>query len=330
MEENITLLPELEIEDFAAVDTRIAVLQTTCYIAVCFIGIPLILGIINYEHFGVDAQKRSILNQLISLFFGTVGICVLFTGFFVCVRCWVGPLGTMAGNFTTIVRRVLLEIVGFLVFEILIYKNLCHIKPLWIMSLNDNFWTTFALAWNVIFAILLCHTNLNIVLDDHPPFFQFISGAEDLIEKSKRQIEPMVFFIVNCTLIVSFMIIRMIKNPVQPPQQNNGQLFNNMIHNPALINNLQLIFVFSLCFLCMVPSIFVTEYGPNGIVLVILPGSVTSALVLPLLFYCFNNNLRKFVWKEVKDWLGINQTQVHHIESLNVISVDMNLHESKT
>ena len=313
MEENTTSL-QSEIEDITRVDTSIAILQTATYLTIGFIGIPLIMGIIHYEHFGVDAQKRSILNQLISHFFGTIGLCVLFTGFFIALRCWFGPLGTLVANLATIVRRIALELIGFLASEILIYKNLCLIKPFWIMSLNDNFWTTFALAWNVIFAILLCHTNLNIILDDPPPFSQFISGAEDLIEKSKRQIEFLVFFTLNCTLIVSYLIIRMIKKPVQPPQQNNGHFFNNMIHNPALINNLQLIFVFSLCFICMLPSIFVTEYGPNGIVLVILPGSVTSALVLPLLFYCFNKNLRKFIWKEVKDWLGISQTQVHHIE----------------
>ena len=316
MEENITLLPELEIEDFAAVDTRIAVLQTTCYIAVCFIGIPLILGIINYEHFGVDAQKRSILNQLISLFFGTVGICVLFTGFFVCVRCWVGPLGTMAGNFTTIVRRVLLEIVGFLVFEILIYKNLCHIKPLWIMSLNDNFWTTFALAWNVIFANLVCHTNLNIVLEYPPPIFQFVSGDGDLSKKSEPQLDFVILWVANCILIVSYAVLRMIRQPVQKPLQGQGLLFNNVTHNPALINNLQVILVFCLCALTAVPAIFAPQSGPNRFVLVTLPLMTNGSIVIPLLFYCFNKNLRNFVWKEIKDCFGIGQTPVQQISIL--------------
>ena len=320
MEENATS-PQYEIEDFLKVDTNNVILQTVTYATVCFIGIPLIVGIIHYEHFGVDAQKRSILNQLISQFFGTIGLCVLFTGFFVTLRCWVGPLGTSVGNFAAIVRGVFLQMIGFLAFEILIYKNLCLIKPLWIMSLNDNFWTTFALAWNVIFANLGCHTNINFVLDDPPPIVGFISGEGDLGKKAERQTWFIVIWIVDFSLIVTYAILLMIKKPVQPPPPQQGLLFNNLIHNPALINNLPSIFVFCLGALCTVPGIFATQNGPNGFVLMTLPGMTTSTLVMPLLFYIYNKNLRKFVWKEIKDWLGIDQTPVQPIE-LSVISVN--------
>ena len=82
----------------------------------------------------------------------------------------------------------------------------------------------------------------------------------------------------------------MFKQPVdQSPQQEQGFLCNNMIHNPALMNNLQGIFVITLCCLCTSTAIFITEYGPNGFVLVSLPGMVTSALVLPSLLYCFKS-----------------------------------------
>ena len=316
MEENLTL-PQFEIEDFTTVDTRIVVLQTTAYVAVCLIGIPLILGIVYYEHYGVDAQKRSILNQLISHFFGTIGICVLFTGFFVCVRCWVGPLGTLAGYLATMVRRFLLELIGFLSFDIFVYKNLCHLKPLWVMSLNDNFWTTYSLAWNVIFANVVSLATLNVVLEYPSPIFQFISGEGDLSMKSEPQIDFVILWLVNCTLIVSYAVVRMIRQPpAKEPKHGQGLLFNNMSHNPALINNLQVILVFCLCALTAVPGIFAPKSGPNGFVLVILPLMTNGTIVIPLLFYCFNKNLRKFIWKEIKDWLGVGQTPVQQISIL--------------
>ena len=61
------------------------------------------------------------------------------------------------------------------------------------------------------------------------------------------------------------------------------------------------------------PVMFVTNLNSNVIVLGFLQGSIAFLMVASL-FYAFNKNLRNFVWKETKEWLGIGQTPIQEIE----------------
>ena len=114
---------------------------------------------------------------------------------------------------------------------------------------------------------------------------------------------------------IIYLIIRLIWNPHQPPeQQNQVSPFNNAVHNPALINNLQILIVIAVMLFFTIPGIFVTNQGPNGFILGTLPGLISVMLVLPSLFYVFNKSLRKFVWKEFKGYVGISSNSVEVLE----------------
>ena len=57
-----------------SVDSNVAILQTVTCMVGLLIGIILMYGIVLYEHEGVDSQKRSVFNQLISAFFAALAL----------------------------------------------------------------------------------------------------------------------------------------------------------------------------------------------------------------------------------------------------------------
>ena len=179
---------EIEQDLSIAVDTNIAILQTVCCVLFLIIGTPLNLGIIYYEREGVDAQKRSIYNQLISSFFGYSLIATPFVGLINTIRCWVGPLGHFIALITSFVRRFALTEVVITLLEIMIYKILCILKPHCIMGLDDNFWAVFLLIWNGIFAVVPNNVDWYYLASEgkQPPIYFFIAGSPDMDPNSHQ------------------------------------------------------------------------------------------------------------------------------------------------
>ena len=108
------------------------------------------------------------------------------------------------------------------------------------------------------------------------------------------------------------MIIKLTKktSPEPEPQPVQNPIFNNMMHNPALVGFFELLIAFIISSLVIVPFMFVTNKGPNGFILGSLPQLLMALLVIPSLFYTFNVNLRRFVVKELKEGLGLNHNIV--------------------
>ena len=113
-----------------------------------------------------------------------------------------------------------------------------------------------------------------------------------------------------------YMIIRLIKNPSIEPQQPHQSHLNNAIHNPALVNNLQILLVVFIFVLVAIPGMFMTNKGPDGFILGFLPGVVAALMVVPGLFYTFNANLRKFVVREAREAIGLKSNVIQDIESI--------------
>ena len=176
---------QVDLDYVTSVDTNVAILQTVVCLVALPLGILLVYGIVLYEHFGVDSQKRSIFNQLISATFSNgVGLAGLTGVIPITIRCWTGPLGHVFGMIVAIGRRFAFANVLVLVVEILIYKNLCIISPNFILRLNDDFWVTLILVWNCVFVLGL--TNVSwISSSTHPRIYLFISGCGDLTSASE-------------------------------------------------------------------------------------------------------------------------------------------------
>lgn len=61
-----------------SVNTGYAILQTIFCVILLPTSLTLIFGIVYYEHFGVDSQKRSFYNRSISALFATLGLNEIF------------------------------------------------------------------------------------------------------------------------------------------------------------------------------------------------------------------------------------------------------------
>ena len=163
-----------------SVDSNVAILQTvTCMVGLP-IGIILMYGIVLYEHEGVDSQKRSVFNQLISAFFAALALALLTSTIPITIRCWTGPLGHILGKIVSVIRRFFFTFLLVNTMEIMIYKNLCLIDPNCILKLDDFFWTAFLLAWNGIVAMASSNAEWYIS-SSNPRIYNFISGNEDVI-----------------------------------------------------------------------------------------------------------------------------------------------------
>ena len=176
--------PDLEADYSTQVDTNVAILRTVIYIITLPLGMAMLYGIILYEHVGVDSQKRSIFNQLISAIFLTFGIDGLSVNTAITIRCWTGPFGHIGGKIMAILRRFCFTFVLTNTIEIMIYKNLCLLKPYFILHLNDNFWMRFLWGWNVIWAIGTSNSEWYLS-STNPRIYLFFSGQDDVISASK-------------------------------------------------------------------------------------------------------------------------------------------------
>ena len=172
MERNTTW-SQFQVDFITTVDTYVAILQTTTYVIVVLIGVPLVLGIISYEHIGVDAKKRSIFNQLVSAFFGTMAATLILVGFFIAIRCWIGPLGIILGTILTFIRKFCFTSMLMITVEVLTYKITCLIKPQFILRLDADFWSNALIVWNGIFAFFI-NTTTWIILEQYPPMYLYL------------------------------------------------------------------------------------------------------------------------------------------------------------
>ena len=171
--------PQFEVDFLTSVDPDIATIQTVSCIVILPISLALILGIVHYEHFGIDSKKRSFFNQAISAFFISLGlneICVVAP---ITIRCWTGPLGHAFGMVVAIARRCFVTLASFTAIEILLYKNLCILNPNCITRIRDDFWIRFCIGWNTVFGILMSNGEWYLS-ESHPMIYFFISGEEEI------------------------------------------------------------------------------------------------------------------------------------------------------
>ena len=289
-----------------SVDSNVAILQTvTCMVGLP-IGIILMYGIVLYEHEGVDSQKRSVFNQLISAFFAALALALLTSTIPITIRCWTGPLGHILGKIVSVIRRFFFTFLLVNTMEIMIYKNLCLIDPNCILKLDDFFWTAFLLAWNGIFAMVSSNADWYISTSN-PRIYNFISGNEDTISAGgdSRVFIGLGFIIVF--LAVSYMIIISTKKKSLRIQPIPNPIFNNAKHNPALVSFIQILSLVLFVSIVIIPGMFVTNRGPNGFILGYLPLLLTGLLFIPSQLYASNAKLRRFVAKEIREVLGMDR-----------------------
>ena len=103
------------------------------------------------------------------------------------------------------------------------------------------------------------------------------------------------------------MVIKLVKNPTERPQQpNQNHVFNNVTHNPALATSLQILFLAGIFITACYFAVFKVDQGPDSFILGTFPSVIVAYFVFPISFYAFNEKLRKYVWKGMKESFGLN------------------------
>ena len=178
--EETTAWPPFEVIFITSVDKYFAVLQTLLCSVVLPISLTLIYGILHYEHFGVDSQKRSFFNQAVSAWFICVSSNQIFVFIPMTIRCWTGPFGHVGGIMLTIARRIFFVVILMWIVEFLLYKNISLLKPNSVIKCRDDFWARLCWGWNIVFGVLSTNTFWVYQEDYQPSFYLFMSGKDEI------------------------------------------------------------------------------------------------------------------------------------------------------
>ena len=97
-------------------------------------------GIIYYEKWGNDPQKRSLTNMLMGSFCWNVMALIIFSVSIGSLRICIGPLGTNFGYIMIVTRQFCILNILACLLEIIIVKILQITKWNVMANLNDGFW----------------------------------------------------------------------------------------------------------------------------------------------------------------------------------------------
>lgn len=141
------------------------------------VGCPLLLGLVYYEKYGHDPQKRSLYNQLLSGLWVALLLCTSVHFFIILLRMIFGILPLAFG-----LCVMLCVVLGFTTLflttiEISIYQILRKVKYHSIAMKDDYFFFAFLTAFNCMFGFLTFGAAR--LLDESTPEIFYISYEEE-------------------------------------------------------------------------------------------------------------------------------------------------------
>jgi hypothetical protein len=147
-------------------------------VAVEVIGNGLLASVIMYEKFGMDPQKRTTINQLVSKVCWMLIMTNLAIFPFMVVRTLFGPQSELLGSW------ILHGIMFSMMYNFLTLTETMILKCLYIFywprmaMLDDTLLSQFMVQWNLMIASLCIFTRLHIGEYHTNTQFQFITGME--------------------------------------------------------------------------------------------------------------------------------------------------------
>ncbi len=171
--------------DLQAVTLTRQILGSVNYVLGLTIGNGLYAGIIHYEHFGGDPQKRTVLNSLTA--YGCAMLCChqLVTGTVTEAFFMEGPVGGIPA-LIHIVARMFTSVGMFLAWtEQVVIKWLMVFRWKNAAVLSDDFFALFFKLFNVMIASGMCVCNVVLGLVYHTNY-SLLSG-ESIVIPAKNQ-----------------------------------------------------------------------------------------------------------------------------------------------
>ena len=278
------------------------IILTLEYLLLLLIGGSLHYGIAYYEFNAGDSQKRGILNQLLSYMslnaiFWTVTQTTTIT-----LRAWIGPLNGTICRLSVAAQIFCMSNQIFVIIEQTINRHIKLQKWKIKTKLGVPFWIKFYVVFNTVIATLLVLVQFYLGEEKHLLVYKILSGSSTCKTKIPVVWRWMIIFGTSITA-VNFLILKL------KPQGNNqiesnkiGLGFNNMEENPKLLTDSQLIlvvFCLGMCAMPTTPPFLARAKSIDFLILTCLPFQINLGLIMPILIYKFNANLRLFIWDEL-------------------------------
>ena len=150
------------------------------------IGISSILGIIHYEKFGQDPQKRSFADQIFA--FNCLMFLIIWPVMLTIdqIRWFFGPIGYLLAIFKHYLASCLLCIpLGFT--ESILFRNLMIYSWKKCAMINDEFFANFFNIFNFMVAQMISLYRLMTGQFETKEYFTILSGVEANVEKPRLE-----------------------------------------------------------------------------------------------------------------------------------------------
>ena len=278
------------------------IILTLAYLLIVLVGGSLHYGIAYYEFNGGDSQKRPLLNQLLSYMslYAIFHIFIQTTS--ISLRAWIGPLNGTICSISVAAQVICMYNLIFVILEQTINRHIKLQKWKIQTKLGVKFWIKFYAVFNNVIATLLLLVQLYMGEEKHILVYQILSGTTPCKAKVPVIWIGVIMFGTLLTAI-NFLILKW------KPQGNNqiepihiGLGFNNLEENPKLLTDLQLIcvvFCLTMSALPTTPPVLARAKSIDFLIFTCLAYQITMGLLMPILIYMFNANLRLFIWDEL-------------------------------
>ena len=146
----------IDIYQYLYGDTLSCTLYYVVLVSILLVGPLLCLTIVFYEHFGLDRQKRTILNRLSSHIFSNIAINSFIWSLLRILRDNIGllkhqvitPVALFSAGIWLSSTLFITELTVFRFLYIVVWKRL--------KAINDDFWNCILVLSNVLIAIYIC------------------------------------------------------------------------------------------------------------------------------------------------------------------------------
>ena len=261
------------------------------------IGNGLCLLVMNYEHFGGDPMKRGIENKLISSVCFAQIVGMFSSATMSMIRALYGPVNIIIAISTWFILGVSNHFASITIMIIFSNKNLNILAFNFVSHMEENFWFCFLQIINVSLSTILCFI-VYFLSQDTFPFVCVFAGLPITSEYSKGTFPLMALgtFIAFSShlIIIIYKTIQNHKSENESQVKSNYSinLFNNLVHNPNILNDLQL---FLVCTAFLVTGLIPLAINkgqpadtPDALFWNWLPNRWVFGFINPMMFFYFN------------------------------------------
>ena len=266
------------------------------------IGNAMCLVIMHYEQFGGDPMKRGLENKLMSSI-GFAQILGLFpSAALSMVRALFGPVNIAIATMVWFVSATMVHFASLMLIWILSNKNLSLLASKFVNHQNEEFWFTFSQIFSLTLSIILSLV-MYILNDGSFPVIKNYAG----LPFTQTSYVKSTFFLMGLGAFLTFAshFIISIYKAIQQFHESEvedevdstststcNNLYNNLVHNPNVLNDLQLSLICSVYVVTgLIPLIFSQGNPPETVEDVFwhyLPARWIFGFTNPALFLYFN------------------------------------------